>query len=234
MPTKKKITRREEKKLPEITGIENILNLEKREKLTKEIRTKVKTKLSKQKKYQPIAGIILAIDLSKTKPAFCVGTDKGEILFCTSLPGLTKNKALEILELTETIINKYKPELVIFEEVFAQFIKAASKLLIYKGLVYNILLNLEIPTYELSNSVAKALFKVEREIIKKPRKNSKDKTVKKEIKLVACKTKEEVFAKANEFLGLDLDFNEFNDEIDAILLWMVYLDSKKTNLTLID
>lgn len=176
----------------------------------------------------------MAIDLSKTKPAFCIGNDENELLMCFSLPGATINKALEILEAVEMIIKKYKPEIVIFEEVFAQFIKAASKLLIYKGMVYNIFLNLGIPTYELSNSVAKALFKIEKEIIKKPRKNSKDKTIKKEIKLVACRTKEEVFAEANKFFGLTLDFKEFNDEIDAILLWMVYLDSREKNLTLID
>ena len=137
-----------------------------------------------------------------------MGNDKGEILKCFSIPGLGKNKAHVILQAVEEILEEFNPELVIFEEVFQRFIKAASKLLIYKGLVYNVFLRKAIPTYEVSNRTAKALFDV--------------------------KTKEEVFKKANEYLKLNLDFEEFNDEVDAILLYMVFLDSKYKNLKLID
>ena len=154
------------------------------------------------------SGVILAIDLSKKKPGFCIGDDKGKILKCFSLPGEGKYKAKVILKAVEEILEEFKPELVIFEEVFQRFIKAASKLLIYKGLVYNVFLRHDIPTYELSNRTAKALFDV--------------------------KTKEEVFAKITSYLNLKLDFEEFNDEVDAILLYMVFLDSRYTNLKLID
>ena len=154
------------------------------------------------------SGVILAIDLSKKKPGFCIGDDKGKILKCFSLPGEGKYKAKIILKVVEEILEEFKPKLVIFEEVFQRFIKAASKLLIYKGLVYNVFLRHDIPTYELSNRTAKALFGV--------------------------KTKEEVFAKVTSYLNLKLDFEEFNDEVDAILLYMVFLDSRYTNLKLID
>ena len=92
--------------------------------------------------------------------------------------------------------------------MFQRFIKAASKLLIYKGLVYNVFLRKDIPTYELSNRTAKALFDV--------------------------KTKEAAFEKVTAYLKIKLNFEEFNDEVDAILLYMTYLDSKLTHLKLID
>lgn len=167
-------------------------------------------KLNLKEKKETIVkpGVILTIDLSKQKPGFCIGTDKGEILKCFSIPGNGKHKAKVILQAIEEILDEFNPELIIFEEVFQRFIKAASKLLIYKGLVYNVFLHKELPTYELSNRTAKALFGV--------------------------KTKEAVFAKVTEYLNLTLDFEEFNDEVDAILLYMTYLDSKLTHLKLID
>ena len=168
----------------------------------------MKEKIKNKKVTVVKPGVVLAIDLSKKKPGFCVGNEKGEILKCFSIPGEGKNKAKVILQAIEEILEEFNPELVIFEEVFQRFIKAASKLLIYKGLVYNVFLRKDIPTYEVSNRTAKALFDV--------------------------KTKEEVFKKANEYLKLNLDFEEFNDEVDAILLYMVFLDSKYKNLKLID
>lgn len=160
------------------------------------------------KKIEPNKGVIFTIDLSKAKPGFCIGTDKGEILKCFSIPGNGKYKAKVILKAIEEILDEFNPELIIFEEVFQRFIKAASKLLIYKGLVYNVFLRKDIPTYELSNRTAKALFDV--------------------------KTKEAAFEKVTAYLKIKLNFEEFNDEVDAILLYMTYLDSKLTHLKLID
>lgn len=160
------------------------------------------------KKIEPNKGVIFTIDLSKAKPGFCIGTDQGEILKCFSIPGNGKYKAKVILKAIEEILDEFNPELIIFEEVFQRFIKAASKLLIYKGLLYNVFLRKDIPTYELSNRTAKALFDV--------------------------KTKEAAFEKVTAYLKIKLNFEEFNDEVDAILLYMTYLDSKLTHLKLID
>ena len=210
-PIKKTVTKKKEKpikKLPVITGTNNILNLQKRKELQLRLEKLVKQTAKETKKIEPNKGVIFTIDLSKAKPGFCIGTDQGEILKCFSIPGNGKYKAKVILKAIEEILDEFNPELIIFEEVFQRFIKAASKLLIYKGLVYNVFLRHDIPTYELSNRTAKALFGV--------------------------KTKEEVFAKVTSYLNLKLDFEEFNDEVDAILLYMVFLDSRYTNLKLID
>ena len=140
----------------------------------------------------------MALALSKAKPGIVVfDVEKLNLILCTSLPGVTINKGFEVMTLLENLIKEYKPNLIIFEEVFTRFINAASKLLIYKGLVYNIALNYKIDAYDICNKTAK--------------------------KVVNAKTKEEAFENLSKYLNLNLDFDEFNDELDALLLVFVYL-----------
>lgn len=184
------------------------MSLEKRTELTKLIRKQAKDKLNAIN-FQKNENIIIALDLSKAKPGIVVfDKSKLEIILCTSLPGSTINKGFEVITLIESLIKKHKPGMIIFEEVFTRFISAASKLLIYKGLVYNLTLNYKIEAYDICNKTAK--------------------------RVVDAKTKEEAFANLSKYLKLELDFEEFNDELDALLLVLAYLVEGEKILKKID
>lgn len=122
----------------------------------------------------------------------------GEILYCISYPGSSKNKPLEMLLYIEELILKYKPSLAIFESTFSRFKKAASVLSIYQGFAWSLLVKHNIQTMQLSNTVVKNLF--------------------------GCKEKEELFNVICELYQIQsLNFDKYNDEIDSIALGLTYL-----------
>ena len=67
----------------------------------------MKEKIKNKKVTVVKPGVVLAIDLSKKKPGFCVGNEKGEILKCFSIPGEGKNKAKVILQAIAKVSPQY-------------------------------------------------------------------------------------------------------------------------------
>lgn len=180
----------------QLKGIKNLQLETSREQIVKKIRAQVKLKLKKESGLND--DVIFILDMSKAKPGFCIMKKDGEILLCTSYPGSSKNKPLELITYIEELIIAYKPGLAIFESTFTRFKKAASVLSIYQGLAWSILIKYNIETLQLSNTVVKNLF--------------------------GCKEKEDLFKVITELYKIPtLDFKSFNDEIDAIALGLTYL-----------
>lgn len=128
--------------------------------------------------------------------------EDGEILTAFSYPGATKTKALEIILLIEDILDTYNPDLVIFEATFSKFKRAAAVLSLYQGIVYTLLLKRNLPVYKIGNQKVKAEFGVT--------------------------DKEKLFKKiTNLYKLVNLDFDQFNDETDAIAMALAYLLNKK-------
>lgn len=143
--------------------------------------------------------------MSKAKPGFCVLSKQGEIISLFSYPGSSKHKRLELLILIKELVTLYKPEFVIFESTFTKFKRAASTLSVYQGLISSVFVELEIPMYQVSNLVVKNYF--------------------------GCTEKEDLFKQITKLYGLsNLDFDEYNDEVDALAIGLVYLLRGKTIL----
>jgi Holliday junction resolvasome RuvABC endonuclease subunit len=130
--------------------------------------------------------------MSKSKPGFCVVNNEGKILFAISYPGSTKTKALEILIFFKNLIKKFKPKIIVFEDTFTRFKKSASVLSFYQGLVYSECILHDLEVFKISNLAVKKFFE--------------------------STTKEEIFEVINNLYEIKLDFDEFNDEVDAIAL----------------
>ena len=208
--TKKEITEEITKKLKKkglgISGKNNIVSLKSRKDLIKKNRANTKERLAKLEKRKTDNGRILAIDMSKSKPGFCIVDKKGKILIAVSYPGSGKNQALELLNYTRFLIKQYKPEMVVFEDTFLKFKRAAAVLSFYQGLIYGNCIKAGIPVFKVSNLVVKKFFEAE--------------------------TKEQIFENINNLYKMDLDFNEFNDEVDAIGLALFSLHSPEKLKTL--
>lgn len=202
--TKTKVTKKPKKdfqllmtqKKIQLKGIKNLELETSRNQIIKRIRTQIKPQLKKDSNLKN--DIILILDMSKAKPGFCVMKTDGEILHCISYPGSSKAKPLELITYIEEIIIKYKPSIAIFESTFTRFKRAASVLSVYQGLAWGILVKNNLEVFQLSNTIVKNLF--------------------------GCKEKDELFKVITELYKIPtLDFNKYNDEIDAIALGLTYL-----------
>lgn len=191
------------KKKIKMIGIKNLLLKEKRENLIKEIRKKTKTQLKEITKKD--SKTFLVIDMSKQKPGFCILTEEGEIKRIFSFPGSSKNKRFELLLLIEDLINEFNFSYVIFESTFTKFKKSASVLSVYQGLVSSCFVKHNIEMFQVSNLIIKNYF--------------------------GCTEKEELFKSVTSLYSIDtLDFKEYNDEIDALAIGLVYLIRGKSIL----
>ena len=182
-----------------IDGKKNIVDLKKRKEIITKIRAKSKSYLKSN--VMKKEDCFLTIDMSKKKPGFCIMRNDGKILNAVSLPGSTINKPLEILLLVEAMIKKYKPSIAIFEATFSRFVKAADVLARYQGLVYSLLIRYDIKAYKASNLTVKAAFGV--------------------------KKKDDLFDVIIKLYDIEgLNFDDFNDETDAIAIGLAYLLKK--------
>lgn len=185
-----------------IAGQSNIKDLNTREKLVKKHRKKTKDYLKNLPK-RKTSDCFLCIDMSKKKPGFCIMENDGKILTSLSYPGATKTKALEIILLVEDILDEFNPDFVIFEATFSKFKRAAAVLSLYQGIVYTILLKRNIPVFKIGNQKVKAEF--------------------------GTADKEHLFKKIVTLYRLKgFNFDQFNDETDAIAMGLSYLLNNKS------